>query len=480
MLNHLRRPAEEPLRRLRSTLESLEEGPVPQEERDRLIPLLYHAWTHLDGYGERDSWVLHAPTGMEWRPPVLTFSVVSTRGPKRLPSRPLTTQTWRIDVERGRRDARPRERTKRLVPPDSFEAAPIAEGLARMLEAGQTDARIQWSKGGRPRIRFDAVLPPAPYSRLHPWRRALYRILEERLAPRGWSWGAGGWWSRPDELPRRSPTLDQYVARLAQEVIWGQDSPRLDWTGPGRRGFALVEERVRRDLAGRVGDAHRRGILSLLEARLAPRGWVHDGQGRLIQGRHADLTRHPTLHVCGTCGELARVDRERVRRDPCGRCVAPGTGDPWDPYVRLCRCCGEVVLDRQARDPVWFCHACEGWVRNLNRRHRRCVIPRRWGDGTQLPQKPGPVDHWLWQEQRSHLRQVEARLSVWAMEVVRARLAERFPERPRWIPIGKWDRRVAVARDSRRRFEEMFAWIRNNPVGEDIILSLEDAFHPRL
>jgi hypothetical protein len=202
-------------------------SPVAMAELSRFLPELQF---RLRGFWTREWFHLERATAAEWRPPVLILRAWH-KGYYY-----LNRREWRLHMGSGHCSFRVVERVPLRHPriQRPFDTAPVAEELARLILAGESDERLHRSKRGRVRVRTPLVLPPSASRTLQDRRWRLYGDLAARLGPLGWQWHGYGWWGPPPEPPADE---EGWVA-LAEELAWGivenRDDPRLErgpWDG---------------------------------------------------------------------------------------------------------------------------------------------------------------------------------------------------------------------------------------------------------
>jgi hypothetical protein len=175
---------------------------------------------------------------------------------------------------------------------------------------------------------------------------------------------------------------------------------------------------------------------------------------------HVDFSRPCHFRVCGRCGALGRLPRSSDANSTCPGCSGDERGHPLE--VELCRCCGEVLLKNQSKFSTWFCVTCVARVCALNHQLGRYAIPigrHSIHGGLILRGDSSDVDVEIFAASWGHVAEAMKPVADWSREVRRRILRERFPERPRWIPIRRWDRRVVDPEHTESRFQEMLDFL---------------------
>ena len=185
-------PSQDPISRLASFLESLEPGPVQNEE---LLDHLKPAWDLFDGaeFSSMEAWKLDRIEKPRWEPPLLSFTIERHGGAK-LGSSRAELQHWKVDISErsavisrtGHRQLRPRD------PPLKVE--PLAKSVVEAVSAGRDDPRLKWSED-RSTVRIIAgkIIPDdGPKETVKGRRRRFREALMAEMLGSGWE---GGYYS---------------------------------------------------------------------------------------------------------------------------------------------------------------------------------------------------------------------------------------------------------------------------------------------
>jgi hypothetical protein len=173
---------------LREYLAAIPAGPVRDTAEVEL--LLAACWHDLEGCRDAGMEGYKLAGRMEdvtWDPPILSFTV-ERHGGTVLGSSRATLQDWAVDLGKG--TARCAEVRSRQVRPMQrrLDVSPLADGVARLIVAGQEDDRLTWNKDGSVRVRVGKILPEgsAVKQTLAGRRKRFRAALGERLAGEGW------------------------------------------------------------------------------------------------------------------------------------------------------------------------------------------------------------------------------------------------------------------------------------------------------
>jgi hypothetical protein len=463
-------PARRDLDSLRELVAHVPPGLVAEWDRSEAQYLLFTAWLAFEGPGRGRSGVIHDPVEMRWEPPVLQLTV------RHFAWRHLDLQRWSFDLEAGHRSAvlLERETGPGKLRQDPVDVVFLAAGAARlMLQRRRDDPRIEWSRDGRARVRKDRLLPRTAKLTDRSRRSRMEWHVAYRLEAKGWRPGRSGWWTPPEAWRGNGAGRRRVLTEVLAAVEEQEEDPFIRWGGAPKRperyrrtpgGWPLRRFQVARGRVRARGSAKNlpsaSDFLRELGAELMERGW-HRDRGGWWEPAHADLRVHGTVHLCGYCGTLAAGESGGEPREVCLECA----DEPRDPDfpLQLCRCCAQVLLDRNER-ALWFCRACEVRAVELNRELGRYALPigpdwlhdERW---SRRFRSRSAADYLIDELRQSEVEDAMRTLRRWSRGVVQRALVERFPGDSGWISIRTWDRRAEIEEESRRRFREMATFL---------------------
>ena len=176
------------MRKLKDYLGLLKPGPV--SDTSELSGLLAECWGELDGGtagGMKGDKLVGRMEDASWNPPLLSFSIERHGGTVHGSTR-AERQGWVINVDEksttwqtiGHRQLRPRQ--------PNWDAAPVAEEIAKLIAGHQDDERLKWNKDGSVRVIIGKILPEgsAVNQTLAGRRRRLRTVIDQKLGTLGW------------------------------------------------------------------------------------------------------------------------------------------------------------------------------------------------------------------------------------------------------------------------------------------------------
>jgi len=179
-----------PLTQVRNYLETLTPGNLSDDQRGELESLLISCWGSLlgseDGGMSADK-LSRRTEGMEWKPPILSFSI-ERHGGTVLGSIKGEIQGWSIDLDRerasftiiGHRQLRPSAKP--------LDVKPLANEIAALIKDGRNDDRLAWKGANKVRVEVGKIIPESFPAQTTSGRRKRFRkVLETVLAPSGWT-----------------------------------------------------------------------------------------------------------------------------------------------------------------------------------------------------------------------------------------------------------------------------------------------------
>ena len=179
------------LRALRQWLEGHHSGPIADTASlERLLADSWHEFSGDHG-GMEGRKLLGRMEGVEWNPPILSFTI-ERHGGTALGSSRAELQQWTLDIDRrtatcetvSHRQLRPMQRRLNVVP--------LAEEIVRLILERRADDRLKWNNDGSVRVLVGKVLPEgsAVKQTLIGRRQRFRKALVERLEAEGWGLSA--------------------------------------------------------------------------------------------------------------------------------------------------------------------------------------------------------------------------------------------------------------------------------------------------
>ena len=179
-----------PLTRIRNYLAALTPGSLSDDQHGEVESLIFSCWGNLSGSekGGMSAEKLGGRTEvMEWKPPILSFSI-ERHGGTVLGSTRGEIQGWSIDLDRelasctiiGHRQLHPSAKP--------LDVKPLANEIAAVIEDGRNDDRLVWKGANKVKVEVGKIIPESFPAQTSSGRRKRFRkALESILAPSGWT-----------------------------------------------------------------------------------------------------------------------------------------------------------------------------------------------------------------------------------------------------------------------------------------------------
>ncbi len=171
---------------LRNYLSSLEPGPV--EETTQIERLLADIWDHLGGDdgGMTGQKLVGRMKQVEWKSPLLTFSI-ERHGGTVLGSTRAELQQWCVDIDRQIATCERTEHRQLSPMATRIDVGSIADEIADKIVDCKPDDRLSWLGDGRVRVELSRVFPAdSGYQQTVRGRsQRLREALIERLSTKG-------------------------------------------------------------------------------------------------------------------------------------------------------------------------------------------------------------------------------------------------------------------------------------------------------
>jgi len=178
-----------PIQQLRDYLANIPPGSIADESEteSEVEQLLAACWDSLvgDSGGMTAEKLSDRTEGMEWMPPELTFRI-ARHGGYVLGSTREEIQAWTVDLKAGERSCAQAGYRQVTKSRPRLDTGPIAEEIAKLIEGGRSDPRLNWRKDGSVVVDIGKVIPTdgKPKQTIEGQRKRFWKDLDAALAPR--------------------------------------------------------------------------------------------------------------------------------------------------------------------------------------------------------------------------------------------------------------------------------------------------------
>jgi hypothetical protein len=176
---------------LRSILNCLAPGPIPDaNEVERALADCWHEFDGNDEHGMESHKLISRMEKVEWRPPILSFTI-ERHGGTVLGSTRAELHHWQVNLDEmtatcsvaGQRTVKA---TSKVVRHNDLQL--VAQEIAELVQQGATDPRLIWKGSDAVHVVVEQIIPTtSAFARTVQGRRKrLRQALEEVLAKAGW------------------------------------------------------------------------------------------------------------------------------------------------------------------------------------------------------------------------------------------------------------------------------------------------------
>jgi hypothetical protein len=177
---------------LRSILDCFTPGPIPSAtEVERALADCWHEFVGNDDHGMEAYKLIGRMEKVEWRPPILSFTI-ERHGGTVLGSTRAELHRWQINLDEitaacsvaGQRTVGP---TSKAVRQSVLQL--VAQEIAALVQQGASDPRLNWKGSDAVHVVVEQIIPTTSgFARTVQGRRKrLRQALEEVLAKDGWT-----------------------------------------------------------------------------------------------------------------------------------------------------------------------------------------------------------------------------------------------------------------------------------------------------
>lgn len=176
---------------LQSILNRLAPGPIPDAtEIERALANCWHEFVANDENGMEAYKLIGRMEKIEWRPPILSFSI-ERHGGTVLGSTRAELHHWQVNLDEMTADcSMAGQRTVGPIskPVRNNELQLVAEEIAELVRQGASDPRLIWKDSDTVHVVVEQIIPTqSGFARTVQGRRKrLRQVLEEVLAKDGW------------------------------------------------------------------------------------------------------------------------------------------------------------------------------------------------------------------------------------------------------------------------------------------------------
>jgi hypothetical protein len=176
---------------LRSVLNGFAPGPIPSAtEVERALADCWHEFVGNDDHGMESYKLIGRMEQIEWRPPILSFTI-ERHGGTVLGSTRAELHHWKVNLDEmtahcsiaGHRTVGPISKPVR-----QYELRLVAQEIAELIRQGTTDHRLIWKDSDTVHVVIEQIIPTkSGVARTIQGRhKRLRQALEEVLAKDGW------------------------------------------------------------------------------------------------------------------------------------------------------------------------------------------------------------------------------------------------------------------------------------------------------
>ncbi len=297
--------------------------------------------------------------------------------------------------------------------------------------------------------------PSTPQYQTQAWVPPALRFLQDFLAPRqDGAIGEVEKFAVVRLLEEARKTLHGSSLNELQDVDF--HAVALTWEAPFLHFTSGQGDRVRR---WRIDVAS--GECTMTRSRQTS----HDPTSVVINPAFEDL------YVCTTCGRFGGPLAGRfaghnppfVQHCLCIRKEEPvWAGFDYNVAAWLCHCCGQTLVPSGSKLSVWFCDGCKRRALGLNASLRRYAIPigaHSDHGAFSIRADATGLDIEIFTERWRYVVEAMGYVNVWASEIVRRLVAERFDGAAPTLPIREYLAHARTDDDEKDlRFGEMLAF----------------------
>lgn len=161
-------------------------GPVSEEHVWFIRSILESEWETFTGDNEGlTEMKLHRAEAYIWEPPCVKFTI-ERHGAMQFGSSRAELQEWTINLDTKWKECRTtgyRQISKRQPP---WDADPVAEEIAAIILAGDSDDRIEWESPTKAKIFTREFVPSGSQQTTQYRKKRFYEELDGRLMSHGW------------------------------------------------------------------------------------------------------------------------------------------------------------------------------------------------------------------------------------------------------------------------------------------------------